>query len=159
MSIFANIKLVISDVDGVLTNGSLTYDSNGVESKTFHVHDGLGIKQLLSAGISFAIITKRNSKMVEKRMTELGVTQIYQGQADKLTALAQIQKNNNVNLDQIAYIGDDLPDLAVMQKVALPIAVANATTMIKQHAKYISKLSGGQGAVREICELIIENLE
>ncbi len=156
LDIFKDIKFLISDVDGVLTDGSLTYDSTGVESKTFHVHDGLGIKQLMSSGVGFAIITKRSSKMVEKRMAELGVAQIYQGQQDKLTALARIQEANQLHLDQIAYIGDDLPDLPIMQQVMLPIAVANACAILKKQAKYITTLPGGQGAVREVCDLIVE---
>lgn len=149
------IKLVVFDVDGVMTDGKLYYSSKGEELKVFHVHDGHGIKALLNAGIEVAIISSRNSKMVEKRFTELGVRFIYQGQADKTEAFNFLLASLKLEPTQVCYVGDDEPDLAFIQQVGLGIAVANAVPIVKQHAHYQTQLKGGHGAVREVCELIL----
>lgn len=155
-NLFANIKLLICDVDGVLTDGTLYYGSNGIEIKGFHVHDGLGLKQLMNAGIEVAVITKRCSEAVSRRLEELGVNNHYQGCDNKLTAYQALKDKLHLTDADVAYIGDDLPDLPVMEKVGLPIAVANATTPMKKIAAYTTELSGGQGAVREVCDHILE---
>lgn len=149
------IKLLILDVDGVLTNGAITYTSEGHEIKSFHVHDGLGMKRLMQSGVEIAIITSRKSTIVEKRMNELGVKHLYQGQKNKLAAFEELLTKLTLTKEQVAYCGDDLPDLVVMEQVALPIAVANAVDEVKAIAKWQTQKLGGQGAVREICERLL----
>lgn len=151
------IKLAIFDVDGVLTNGQLIYLPEG-EGKMFHVHDGLGIKKLLNAGIEVAIITKRHSEVVEKRMSELGIRHVYQGVEDKNNCFESLLKMLGIQPNECAYLGDDEPDLSVMMRVGLPVAVANATTAVKKIAKWVTQKEGGLGAAREFCEaLLCEN--
>jgi 3-deoxy-D-manno-octulosonate 8-phosphate phosphatase (KDO 8-P phosphatase) len=149
------IKLLICDVDGVLTDGKITYTSEGHELKSFHAQDGVGLKRLMAAGIDVAIITARKSAIVERRMQELGIQDVYQGAREKLLAFDDVMRKLGFTADQVAYMGDDLPDIPVMEKVALPIAVANATAAVKAIAKYETHILGGEGAVREVCDLLL----
>ncbi|HYF97416.1 MAG TPA: HAD-IIIA family hydrolase [Coxiellaceae bacterium] len=151
------IKLLILDVDGVLTDGKLYYSREGESLKVFHVHDGAGIKQLLKQGIHIAVISARSSAAVQTRLNELGVKHIYQGQTDKTIAFHELCQKLKVSPNECAYVGDDLADIAVMKLVALPIAVANAVLEVKAAALYVTEMRGGEGAVREVCELILAN--
>ena len=151
----ARIKLAVFDVDGVLTDGKLVYAADGHEIKAFHVHDGLGFKRLLANGIEVAIITARLSNVVTERMAELGVAHVYQDQKDKRACLAQLVDALRLSPDQVAYTGDDLPDLAPMQKVGLAIAVANAHPWLRERAHWRTRLAGGYGAAREVCDLLL----
>ncbi len=153
----SKIKAVIFDVDGVMTDGSLTFDENGVEYKTFNAKDGQGIVMLGRVGITTAIITARNNGTVRHRFKILGMTKLYEGQKNKAAALEDFMKEFNLQLDEIAYIGDDLPDLCVMNKVGLPCAPADAVDEVLAAAKFISTKNGGQGAVRELCDLILHS--
>jgi 3-deoxy-D-manno-octulosonate 8-phosphate phosphatase (KDO 8-P phosphatase) len=150
-----NIKLILLDVDGVLTDGKIYYASNGVEYKAFNSQDGLGIKMLLNAGIEVGIITARRSELVSRRMNELGVKYVYQGQANKLIPYEKIRTLLTLEDHQIAYIGDDLTDIVAIKRAGLGIAVANATPFVLQQADWVTARSGGLGAVREACEFIL----
>lgn len=150
------IKLLVLDVDGVLTDGRLWYGNSGEELKAFNIQDGLGIKLLQRAGIDVAIITGRTSQLVARRGAELGIKHIVQGREDKLTALRTLAAELHLTLDAIAYMGDDLPDLSAIAATGLGIAVANAMPYVAEHAAYTTTHSGGDGAVREICDLILQ---
>ncbi len=150
------IKLIIFDVDGVLTDGGLYFSDDGQEFKRFNSLDGLGIKILKDNGIEPAIITARNSKTVEHRMKNLGIKHFYQGQNDKLVAFNDLLNKLKLNADQVAYMGDDVIDLPVMTKVGLPISVANAHELVKEHSCIITDKIGGHGAVREVCDFILK---
>ncbi|AAO90289.1 3-deoxy-manno-octulosonate-8-phosphatase KdsC [Coxiella burnetii] len=152
------IKLLILDVDGVLTDGRLIYSSRGEILKVFHVHDGLGIKQLLKAGIEVAIISSRKSKAVSRRAAELGIRHVFQGQPDKRIAFKKLLSQLKLDEKQVAYVGDDLPDLPIMQQVGLAIAVTNALPAVQQQAHWKTRKEGGQGAVREVCDFILSCL-
>lgn len=152
---YHKIKLLICDVDGVLSNGLIFIGNNNEEFKSFHVHDGYGIRCLLSANIEVAIITGRCSKIVENRANELGIKYCYQGVANKLEAFDSLLQKINVQYDEIAYIGDDLIDLPVMLKIGLSIAVKNAHPLLIPHVDYVTQNKGGLGAVREVCDLIL----
>ncbi len=149
------IRLLIVDVDGVLTDGGLQFDNRGEEYKTFNSLDGHGIRMLQDAGIEVAVITGRQSGIVEHRMRELGVKHIYQGHRDKLPAFNQLLDDCGLEADAVAYIGDDLPDLKVMSRVGLAIAVQNAHAFVKQHCDMITAHSGGGGAVREVTDFLL----
>lgn len=151
----APIKLAIFDVDGVFTDGKLWYSEDGRELKMFHVHDGLGIKQLLINKIEVAMITTRVSPMVVQRAAELGVVHVYQGQENKLACFEQLRHALKLENDQTCYTGDDLPDLAVMKHVGLAIAVANAHSSVRERAHWCTQREGGNGAVREVCDLLL----
>ncbi len=150
------IKLLICDVDGVFSDGRIYMGNQGEELKAFHTRDGYGIKCLMSAGIEIGIITGRQSQIVENRMTLLGIQHIYQGQSDKISAFHQILANVNITAEQTAYIGDDLIDWPVMKKVGLSFCVNDAHPLLKQRADWTTHLPGGYGAVREVCDLILE---
>jgi 3-deoxy-D-manno-octulosonate 8-phosphate phosphatase (KDO 8-P phosphatase) len=150
-----DIKVAIFDVDGVLTDGKIYFSNTGIEFKAFHSHDGLGIKMLLKAGIEVAIITARTSELVKKRMDELGVRHVFQGQENKLESYAALKKCLNVLDHQIAYTGDDLNDVGPIKRCGLGIAVANAAPFVHQHAHWCTTREGGAGAVREVCEFIL----
>ncbi len=150
------IKLVIFDVDGVLTNGALFLGDDGQEYKAFHSQDGLGIKMLLNTGVEIGIITGRTSKVVIKRMESLGIKYIYQGQLDKWPAYLKLKQALNLQDHQVAYVGDDVVDLPIMTKVGLAIAVANAHPLVKQYANWQTPRIGGEGAGRDVCEFIME---
>lgn len=149
------IKLLVVDVDGVLTDGRLWYGNSGEELKAFNIQDGLGIKLLLRAGIDVGIITGRRSALVARRAKELGIRHVVQGREDKLIALETMRAELGIELQQIAYVGDDLPDLSAIRAAGLGIAVANAMPSVAEHADYKTLRSGGDGAVREVCDLIL----
>lgn len=151
-----NIKLVIFDVDGVLTDGSIIIGDEGEEYKAFHSRDGHGMKLLQYTGVEVAIITGRTSAAVEHRMTSLGINHLYQGQQVKLPAFEQLIKKLNLTPEQCAYVGDDWVDLAIMSRVGLAIAVQDADAIVKKHAHWTTPAKGGKGAAREVCELIME---
>jgi len=150
------IKLVIFDVDGVLTDGSLFFGDDGQEYKAFYSRDGLGIKLLQRTGIEVGVITARSSKLVNHRMENLGIKHLYQGRLDKITAFNDLVSKLGVNADETAYVGDDVIDLPVMKKVGLAIAVQDAHPFVKKHAHWITEHNGGRGAARDVCELIME---
>jgi 3-deoxy-D-manno-octulosonate 8-phosphate phosphatase (KDO 8-P phosphatase) len=149
------IKCLISDVDGVLTSGLLYLDDHGVETKAFHVHDGMGLKLLMCAGIEVAIITTSLNPVIKRRMDQLGIKHYFQGQIDKRDAYTTLKERLGLQDHQFAYVGDDLPDLGVMNQVGLPVAVSNALGPVINGAYWVTKKSGGLGAVRELCDLIL----
>jgi len=151
-----SIELILSDVDGVLTDGGIVFDNQGIETKRFHIRDGMGVKLWRKAGFQFGILTARTSHIVRVRAQELGVSLVRQGFEDKLPTARQIIEELNLTPEQTAYIGDDLPDLAVIQTVGLGVAVANAAHEVKQAADFVTSKPGGDGAVREIIELILK---
>ncbi len=153
----ALIQLVIFDVDGVLTDGRLYLGSDGSEFKAFHVRDGHGIKMLLEAGVEVALISAgRNTAAVERRMADLGIRHAYLGTGDKLAAFDDLRGRLNLSPERIAYVGDDLIDLPVMTRVGLAIAVQDADPFVKRHAHWQTPNRGGRGAVRDVCELLLE---
>lgn len=152
----AVIKLAIFDVDGVLTDGKLYFNETKEFIKVFHVHDGLGFKLLQENGVAVAVISSRESDIVKQRLEALGVRHIYQGQTEKLPAFEKLLAELNVTPNEVAYVGDDLPDIPLISRAGLGIAVANATAYVKQHADWQTKVSGGQGAAREVCEFILQ---
>lgn len=151
-----NIKLIIFDVDGVLTDGGLYFSDEGLEFKRFNALDGLGIKILKANGIEPAVITARSSKAVERRMHSLGIEHFYQGQDDKIVAFDDLLNKRSLHPTQVAYVGDDVIDLAVMSKVGLPIAVANAHELVREKSYLTTSKTGGNGAVREVCDLLLK---
>ncbi|MBD8090113.1 HAD family hydrolase [Pseudomonas fluorescens] len=150
-----NIKLAIFDVDGVLTDGRLYFLEDGSEFKTFNTLDGQGIKMLMAAGVQTAIISGRKTPVVERRAQNLGIPHLYQGREDKLVVLDELLGQLNLSYEQVAYLGDDLPDLPVIRRVGLGMAVANAAAFVREHAHGITAARGGEGAAREFCELIL----
>ena len=150
------IKLIILDVDGILTDGRIIFSPQGDEFKIFNVKDGVAIKNLLKNHVQVAIISGRKSPAVTLRMQELGVQHIYLGQDNKLAAYEKIKKILNVEDHQIACMGDDLPDLTIMQPCGLSITVADAVTEVKAYADFITTKNGGDAAVREISDLILQ---
>ncbi len=156
------IKLLILDVDGVLTDGRLFFDDQGREYKSFHARDGHGIKLLRQSGVEVAVISGRSSRAVLLRMQSLGIEYVYQGQEDKLLALQEILQILAITPEQAAHVGDDLPDLPIMRRVGLAIAVDDANLAVKKYAHWCTSLPGGLGAVREVCDFIMQaqgNLE
>lgn len=150
------IKLIIFDVDGVLTDGGLYFTENGAEFKRFNSFDGHGIKMLKDNSVEVAVITARDSKTVVHRMKNLGITHFYQGQSDKCAAFNELLQKLNLSTGEVAYVGDDVIDLSVMIKAGFSIAVANAHDIVKQYADLTTKKSGGYGAVREVCDFILK---
>lgn len=151
----AQIRLLVLDVDGVLTDGRLIYGADGSEAKAFNVRDGLGIKLAMRAGIEVAVISGRGGPAVERRMAELGIRHVYLEQEDKSAALAKITAATAVELEYVACVGDDLPDMAIMERCALGIAVADAHRTARGAADWVTECPGGHGAVREVCDLLI----
>ena len=150
------IQLVIFDVDGVLTDGSLFLGDDGEEYKAFHSRDGHGMRMLQEQGVHIAIITGRRSNVVTHRMQDLGVELVYQGQRDKLPAFERILQETGVAAEFVAYVGDDVVDLPVMRRVGLAIAVQDAHHWTQQQAHWVTAHGGGRGAAREVCEFILE---
>jgi 3-deoxy-D-manno-octulosonate 8-phosphate phosphatase (KDO 8-P phosphatase) len=150
-----NIKLAIFDVDGVLTDGKLYFLVDGSEFKTFNTLDGHGIKMLIASGVDTAIISGRKTPVVERRAQNLGIQHLYQGREDKLVVLDELLAKLNLDYAQVAYLGDDLPDLPVMRRVGLGMAVASADHFVRDNAHGITRARGGEGAAREFCELIM----
>lgn len=153
----AQIGLVIFDVDGVLTDGSLFFGDDGQEYKAFHSRDGHGMKMLQSTGVHIGIITGRTSRVVRHRMDSLGVQHVYQGQIDKLPAFEELASKLKVPVEAIAYVGDDVVDLPIMTRVGLAIAVQDAHPLVKQHAQWTTPNAGGRGAARDVCEMIMQS--
>jgi len=150
------IRLVIFDVDGVLTDGSLFLGDDGQEYKAFHSRDGQGMEMLQRTGVTLAIITGRTSEVVRRRMEHLGIRHLYQGQRDKLQAYEKLKETLDLSDEQIAYVGDDLMDLPIMRRVGLAVAVADAHTLARRYSHWQTPSPGGRGAAREVCELIME---
>lgn len=153
-----NIRLVAFDVDGVFTDGRFYLSDDGVESKTFHTQDGFGIRRLIEGGFEVAVISGRRSKAVQLRMTELGVGHIILGCSDKLAAFDRLLDELGLEPGQAAYTGDDLPDMQLLQRAGTSFAVANAVPEIRAVSDYTTRARGGQGAVREICDLLTRAL-
>ncbi len=150
------IKMLVFDVDGVMTNGDVTYDENGVEYKTFNAKDGHGLVRMVQSGFITAIITARNNGTVTHRAKNLNITEVYQGQKYKLPALEEIRKKHDLNYDQISYMGDDLPDLCILEKVGLKCCPQDAVDEVKDVCDFISSKNGGKGAVRELTDFILD---
>ncbi len=152
----AQIKLIIFDVDGVLTDGRLIFGDDGQEYKAFHSRDGHGMKMLQASGVAIGIITGRSSKVVEHRMRNLGIEHVYQGRLEKLPAFQQLIAKLELQPEQVAYVGDDVVDLPIMLRVGLAVATADAHALVTRHAHWQTPSKGGHGAARDICELIME---
>lgn len=152
----AKVRHLVLDVDGVLTDGKLYFDNSGNELKTFNTLDGHGIKMLQQSGVAVAIITGRRSSVVERRAHDLGITRLIQGREDKFSALQELFATEEYQLQNIAYVGDDYPDLQVMTRVGCPIAVPNAAPPVRQIALWTTRNRGGEGAVREVCDRIMQ---
>lgn len=150
-----NIKLLILDVDGVLSDGFIYMGNNGEELKAFNVRDGYGIRCALTSNIEVAIITGRKAKLVEDRCKTLGITHLYQGQSDKLLAYRELLAKLTLTPEDVAYVGDDLIDWPVMAEIGLSVAVADAHPLLIPRADYVTRIAGGRGAVREVCDLLL----
>lgn len=150
-----HIKLLICDVDGVFSDGRIYLGNNGEELKAFNTRDGYGVKALQDAGVDVAIITGRHSNLVEQRMTSLKVKHIYMGAENKIAAYQELLEKLNLTASQVAFIGDDSPDLKVMQQVGLSISVPDGHPYVKMNADHITTINGGFGAVREVCDLLM----
>lgn len=153
----SKIKLAAFDVDGVMTDGSITYDENGVEYKTFNAKDGQGITNLRNSGIITAIITARNNGTVQHRAENLKFDEIHQGSKNKLETLKLILDKYGFTFEETAYMGDDLPDICILEKAGLSGCPFDAVDEVKSVAKFVSSKNGGRGAVREFCDLIVKN--
>jgi 3-deoxy-D-manno-octulosonate 8-phosphate phosphatase (KDO 8-P phosphatase) len=150
------VRGVMLDVDGVLTDGRITLDERGVETKSFNVKDGVGIRLLMRAGIRVAIISGRNSPSVDVRARDLGIEEVHQGVRDKAATAKAILERWNLDEHEAAFIGDDLPDMPVFVRVGLAVAVADASPEVKEHAHLVTQTRGGHGAVREAAEFILK---
>jgi len=153
----SKIKLLLLDVDGVLTDGRIIYDSRGRDSKFFDVHDGLGVYVLHKSGIKTVLITAKSSKTIPPRAKDMRVAEVFADIFPKSAVLEKILKKYSVGSDEVCFVGDDLVDLSIMRKVGLPVAVANAASEIKEVAGFVTKRTGGRGAVREVAELILKS--
>jgi 3-deoxy-D-manno-octulosonate 8-phosphate phosphatase (KDO 8-P phosphatase) len=151
-----DIRLLLLDVDGVLTDGGIMYDANGVETKVFNVRDGHGIKMLQRHGIEVGIITGRTSVVVDIRAKELGIELVYQGSLKKLESYLDVKLKTGFTDSQIAYVGDDVIDIPVMRRVIFAASPADALNEARSAAHYVTTLAGGKGAVREVCDLILK---
>lgn len=149
------IKLLICDIDGVFSDGSIYMGNDGEELKTFNTKDGFGVKALMNAGVDVAVITGRSSNIVSKRMKSLGVTHLYQGMENKLQGYNELLQDLQLTAEQVAYIGDDFPDIPVMKVAGLAVAVGDAHPYAKQVAHLITTCDGGRGAVRELTDLLV----
>jgi 3-deoxy-D-manno-octulosonate 8-phosphate phosphatase (KDO 8-P phosphatase) len=149
------VKLMIFDVDGVLTDGSLTYDANGEITKTFFVLDGLGIQLLQKTGVQTAIISARQSPIVVTRARDLGINHVYQGIHDKRVAFARLLEETGVSVEQCGYIGDDVIDLPLLLKVGFAATVPSGHPEVQHRAHYVTRAPGGRGAVREVCDMVM----
>jgi 3-deoxy-D-manno-octulosonate 8-phosphate phosphatase (KDO 8-P phosphatase) len=153
----ADIRLIAFDVDGVFTDGRFYLADDGTESKAFHTHDGYGIRRVLEAGIQVAVISGRRSAAVERRMAELGVEHLFLGCKDKVAAFAELIAKLGISASQTAYAGDDLPDIDLLQEAGVSFAVANAHADVKDVCDFTTSKPGGFGAVREICDLVLNS--
>ena len=152
-----SITCILSDVDGVMTDGRIVYDNQGVETKRFHVRDGLGIKAWMKSGFGFGILTARTSNIVSQRADELGINHVQQGYENKWPAAEAMLSAMGYRPDQVCYVGDDLPDIAVMRRVALAVAPADAAFDAQEAAGWILRSKGGEGAVREVGERLLRS--
>jgi len=150
------IRLLLSDVDGVLTDGGIIIDDNGIETKQFNVKDGHGIKLLQRAGIKVALLTGRTSKVVSHRAAELNITDIVQGAKDKKVAYAALKEQTGYTDEEIAYVGDDVVDIPILKRVGISIAVKDAVNEVKAVVDYVTSCPGGRGAIREVAELVLK---
>lgn len=155
LALARDISLLALDVDGVMTDGSLLFSASGDELKAFNILDGLGLKQAMAAGIEVAVITGRRSPLTERRMSDLGITTLLQGREDKVTALREIIAERQLQPAQVAYIGDDLPDLAAIRYAGFGVTVPNGHWFVRQHADFCTRAAGGSGAVRELTDLLL----
>ncbi|WP_088330527.1 3-deoxy-manno-octulosonate-8-phosphatase KdsC [Lacimicrobium sp. SS2-24] len=153
---FANIKLLVCDVDGIFSDGRIYLGNQGEEFKAFHTLDGYGVKAVMKVGIDVAVITGRRSQIVEDRMTSLGIRHIIQGAEDKHQALEQLLEQHPYHLEQVAAMGDDMPDLGLFRHAGLRISVPQGHPFVQQQADYVTQRSGGFGAVREVCDLLLQ---
>ncbi|HTQ40565.1 MAG TPA: HAD hydrolase family protein [Pirellulales bacterium] len=151
-----SIELILSDVDGVLTDGGVIFDNQGIEIKRFHIRDGLGIKLWQRAGHHFGLVTGRASHIVQLRAVELGVDIVRQGIDDKLPAVKQILSQRQLQAEKVCYVGDDLPDLPVLRHVGFAVVVGDGCQELQAAAHYVTQAQGGRGAVREVIELILK---
>lgn len=149
------IQCVICDIDGVLTDGLIYIDNHANEQKAFNIQDGLGLKLLMAAGIEVAVITGSQNAVIEHRMKQLDIRHYFKGQINKQAAYQELKTRLNLNDADFAYVGDDLPDLPIMKQVGLSVAVSNAVRQVKEIASWQTELHGGRGAVREVCDLIL----
>lgn len=156
MSQNTTISLLVLDVDGVMSDGKVTYTSDGAELKSFNIKDGVGIKRIQKAGVQTAIITGRISPMVERRATELGINHLIQGREDKLAALKELLVSLSIDLGNVAYMGDDLPDIEAIASAGIGACPADAVAVVRAQADWISSLKGGEGCVREFCDHILD---
>ena len=150
------IKMLVFDVDGVMTDGSITYDEDGKEYKTFNAKDGHGIVRMNKSGFITAIITARNNGTVEHRAKNLNFTELYQGAKYKLPALEELVKKYNLTYENVSYMGDDLPDICILEKVGLACCPKDAVLEVRDVCNFISEFGGGKGAVRELCDFILD---
>lgn len=155
--IASKIKLLVFDVDGVMTDGSITYDENGVEYKTFNAKDGHGLAKMIKYGFMTAVITGRRNGTVDRRSQDLHFTEVYQGVKNKLPILEAIMQKYELDFSQVSYMGDDEPDLAILEKVGLAACPSDAVNCVKDVCNFISTKPGGHGAVRELCDLVFES--
>lgn len=151
------IRLLLLDVDGVLTDGSIIYDDRGMETKAFNAKDGLGMRLLMDTGVDIGLVTGRSSEALKHRCRNLGISRLMDGVGDKAAALERVMSDTGLTQDQIAFVGDDLPDLAIMARVGLRIAVSDAHPAVRAMAHMVTQTPGGRGAVREVCEAILES--
>ncbi|MCA9245704.1 MAG: HAD hydrolase family protein [Planctomycetales bacterium] len=151
------IRLLLSDVDGVMTNGGLIFNNEGIETKVFHVRDGTGFKVWHRAGYQSGLVTARTSHVVQLRASELGIEIVRQGVQDKRAAICQIAESLGFEPQAVCYIGDDLADIAAIREVGLGVAVADAAEEVRRVADYTTSLPGGSGAVREVIEVVLKN--
>jgi len=153
----SKIKILLLDVDGVLTDGTLLYSASGEESKAFHTQDGFGLRLLHEAGIETGLITARNSEAVNRRGIELKMRYLYQGASNKLLAFQEILRESGCRPFEISYMGDDWLDLVLLQRAGFSLAPANCVNAVREVVHYVTSLPGGRGAVREACELLLES--
>jgi 3-deoxy-D-manno-octulosonate 8-phosphate phosphatase (KDO 8-P phosphatase) len=151
-----NIKLVILDVDGVMTDGRIVIDDNGVETRNFDIKDGMGVVVMMMSGVDVAIITSKKSGAVRHRAEELKIKRFHEGIKKKIEPYEEMLKEMGISDAEVAYVGDDLVDLSMMKRVGLPIAVNDAVEDVKRHAAYVTQARGGYGAVREVAEMILK---
>lgn len=153
----SKIKLLVFDVDGVMTDGSITYDENGIEYKTFNAKDGHGLAKMIRNGFMTAVITGRRNGTVDRRAEDLRFTEVYQGVKNKLPILEGIMQKYELTFDEVSYMGDDEPDIPVLEKVGISACPADAVDSVKKVCNFISSKDGGKGAVRELCDFVFDN--
>ncbi|AOE50501.1 3-deoxy-manno-octulosonate-8-phosphatase KdsC [Kangiella sediminilitoris] len=153
----ARIKLLICDVDGVLSNGQVIIGNHGEELKTFNIKDGFGLKSLMKHGVEVAIITGRNSEIVAKRCQELSIQHYYQGQQNKIAAYTELCEKLSIQPFEVCHVGDDLPDLPLMRRSGLGVTVSDGHWFVREHADWVTDSKGGHGAVREITDMILQS--